>query len=260
MSAIAIDTSDNIVMGMTFGGSDDIDPGASVVNFTSSDPGDIGIIKYSPSATLVWSTLIPGSGVEYFRGISTNQNSEILITGEIFNSLDFDPTIGQYLVAPNAYIAKYSSQCNLMWAFSIVGEGDHVIEMPSGSIHWVGRMSICADFDPSINIQTFCPGYQSGNGMFVAEFLPPALSNNDAETIMNGITHYPNPTNNTLTISSLAVLEKIQIINIQGEVVAEYNCNSKEVVIDVSFMSDGLYFVSTTSATLSTCSRVVISH
>jgi len=260
VSAIAIDNSDNIIMGMTFGGTDDIDPGPAVVNFTSTDPGDIGLIKYSPTAGLLWSALLPGSGVEYFRGISTTPNSEILITGEIFNSLDFDPSVGQYIVAPNAFIAKYTSQCNLMWAFSIVGEGDHVTEMPSGSIHWVGRMSLCADFDPSANAQSFCPGYQSGNGVFAAKFLPAALLYNEVAPNKSGIETYPNPSNNSLTIACTSPMQKVEIRNIQGAMIREYSCNTNELSLDVSSFSAGVYIISATTETLTTCSRVLITH
>lgn len=258
VSAIAIDTSDNIVMGMTFGGTDDIDPGTAVFNFTSSDPGDIGLIKYSPTGALIWATLIPGSGVEYFRGITTNQNSEILITGEVFNSVDFDPGPGQWIVPPNAYIAKYSSQSNLIWAFSIVGEGDHITEMPSGSIHWVGRMSICADFDPTSNVQSFCPGYQSGNGVFAAKFLPSVLSSSEELLLANSTSCYPNPAEQSLTVNSAVPISNVEILNIQGALVYSQACNSKEQLIDISALSPGLYFVFTTTETGTSCTRLTV--
>jgi hypothetical protein len=220
------------------------------------------LIKYSPTGGLIWAQLIPGSGFEHVTGISINANSEILITGENFNSVDFDPGPGQWMVAPTAYLAKYSPQANLIWAFSSAGagSGDHAIEMPSGGIHWVGAMSWSADFDPSANVYLFTPGYLSGVGFFVAKYFPPGLSSGEEPDEAQTLTCYPNPAHHTITISCTSQMNKVEINNIQGALLSSYECNTKELLIDVSAFNPGLYFISTTTATGTSCSPLLVDH
>lgn len=257
VSFISIDTSDNIVLGMTFGGSADIDPGAGVYTFSSSDPGDIGMIKYSSAGTPIWAKCIAGSGVEYFEYITTNNNSEILITGEIINSVDFDPGPGQYNVAPHAYIAKYDAQGNLLWAFSATNsQADRIIETPDQSIYWVGKMSYVADFDPNSNIQ-FNPGFNS-YGVFVAKYSPPALA--VAEHTTKAISIYPNPAQEYITINSEEHLTGIEIRNACGEIIQTHTTCKKQVRVNVNMLSPGIYFVFAVSSTGTSCSPLVINR
>lgn len=257
-SAIAVDTADNIVMGMSFGGSADIDPGSSVVTFSATDPLDLAIIKYSPAGNLISSLLIPGSGVEYFYGISANGNSDIYITGMIMNTVDFDPGPGQWNVAPNGYIAKYSSQGSLIWAFSVAGLGDHALEMPSGSIHWVGSMSLCADFDPSSAILNFCPGYNSGSGIFAAKYIPGSLTDAGENPIVHEVRVFPNPAGQSISICSDRVINHITITDVRGTLIFDGEYNSATCRINTGNFEPGLYFISVqTEAGINTV-RVVI--
>jgi hypothetical protein len=257
-SAIAVDTADNIVMGMSFGGSADIDPGPSVVTFSATDPLDLAMIKYSPAGNLISSLLIPGSGVEYFYGISANGNSDIYITGMIMNTVDFDPGPGQWNVAPNGYIAKYSSQGSLIWAFSVAGLGDHALEMPSGSIHWVGSMSLCADFDPGSAILNFCPGYTSGSGIFAAKYIPGSLTGAGENPIVQEVRIFPNPAGQSLSISSEHVINHITITDVRGTLIFDREYNSTTCSVNTGSFEPGLYFISVqTDAGIKTV-RVVI--
>lgn len=242
-SSIAVDPSDNIIVGMTFGATDDIDPGPANYPFTPSDPGDLGLIKYSASGNLIWAQLIPGSGVEYFRGISTNASSDIYISGFMMNSVDFDPGPGQTVVAPNGFIAKYTSQCNLLWAFSIVGEGNHALEMPSGAIHWVGRMPLCADFDPSAAVQNLCPGYTSGNGIFVAKYLQPTVSIGNELLNTATLNVFPNPACDNISIVGQSTIISVEILNSIGASVLSQTYNSQSVIMDISSLDSGIYLV-----------------
>jgi hypothetical protein len=259
-SAIAIDATDNIVMGMSFGGSADIDPGPPVFTFAASDPLDLAIIKYSPAGNLVSSLLIPGSGVEYFYGISANVNSDVYITGMIMNSVDFDPGPGQWDVAPNGYIAKYSSQGGLIWAFSIAGLGDHALETPSGSIHWVGTMSLCADFDPSAAVLNFCPGYTGGTGIFAAKYVQGTLSVVDENPIINSVNVFPNPAGQTMSVSCNLMINYIEITDVRGARIFSAEYNSTNCSINTGTFEPGLYFIAVaTDAGISTV-RAVIEH
>ena len=63
----------------------------------------------------------------------------------------------------------------------------------------------------------------------------------------NDYVMYPNPTNGDLFISSKTTDTKhIAIINITGQVMSEYSDNGKEIKMDISNLSRGIYFVRVT--------------
>ena len=65
------------------------------------------------------------------------------------------------------------------------------------------------------------------------------LTNSIANYVM-----YPNPSNGELYVSSKTTDTKhIVIMNITGQIVAEYSDNSKEIKMDISNLSQGIYFV-----------------
>lgn len=71
------------------------------------------------------------------------------------------------------------------------------------------------------------------------------LSNGDFE-FNDGLSIYPNPTSNSITINSKnASISNITIFNISGKLLfSEVNINSETKSIDISYFSKGIYFVS----------------
>jgi hypothetical protein len=115
--------------------------------------------------------------------------------------------------------------------------------MPSGAIHWVGRMPLCADFDPSASIQMLCPGYTSGNGIFVAKYLPPALSIGNELQDQTTFNIYPNPASDNISIVSQSTIFSVEINNATGASVLSTSCNSPSVIVDVSSLDSGIYLI-----------------
>ncbi len=62
-------------------------------------------------------------------------------------------------------------------------------------------------------------------------------------SIENRLNIFPNPANNLLVIENLTKNEKYEIIHIMGEIVKQGICNGNKISIDVSDLSNGLYFV-----------------
>jgi endonuclease I len=59
----------------------------------------------------------------------------------------------------------------------------------------------------------------------------------------NQISVYPNPTQNTITVSNININDKISIINYLGQNILNLNAKSENQIIDLSKQSEGIYFV-----------------
>jgi hypothetical protein len=68
---------------------------------------------------------------------------------------------------------------------------------------------------------------------------------NEIDKKLNNIKIYPNPTKGNFTLTSSQQLSKVEIINTLGETIYMSKINSKQVEIDLSDRSEGIYFVRT---------------
>jgi len=95
-------------------------------------------------------------------------------------------------------------------------------------------------------------GSQNGNSFWTTEDL---LSTKD-NVFFKGFKIYPNPTTNHFFITNNTVLSSVKIINLTGQLVKKTNHNLNE--IDVSDLSNGLYFIELTSNKQKGVKRLVI--
>lgn len=72
------------------------------------------------------------------------------------------------------------------------------------------------------------------------EYPTPVLLNEKENDV--AISVYPNPTNDFITIA-FPVKGMIEISDSKGQVIKKYNCNSKEIKIDIKNLSSGTYFI-----------------
>ena len=116
------------------------------------------LAKYSPAGSVLWAARIGGIGSDYARGISTDTNNNILVSG-YYNSnpltvYDANGSVGATLVNSGYYdtfLAKYSPDGSVLWAARIGGTGDD------------GGNSISTDANNNILVT----GYYSSNPLTV---------------------------------------------------------------------------------------------
>jgi len=92
--------------------------------------GDAFLAKFSSSGNLLWATYFGGGGEENGVGIAIDKSNNIYITGNTTSSSDI-ATSNAYQTSfagggPNgdAFLAKFSSSGNLLWATYFGGNGD----------------------------------------------------------------------------------------------------------------------------------------
>lgn len=146
-AAIAVDPAGNQYLTGYFDGTIDFDPDpfdtftlTSQVNST-----DIFVCKLSTDGALVWAKQFQGNqphfgGVGY--DIAVNGLGEVYSTGTIGGSVDFDPGIADFFLAPSvpdkteSYISKLDAQGNFSWAKAMgPGEGKALAVNAQGQVY-----------------------------------------------------------------------------------------------------------------------------
>ncbi len=60
---------------------------------------------------------------------------------------------------------------------------------------------------------------------------------------MAGLTSYPNPVENTFTITNSAIINNVEVYSLLGQKIVTKSANSETVVIDLSHLAEGTYIV-----------------
>ena len=153
--AIAVDSSgDTYVLG-TFGIQASFgagEPNATVLTSAGAVASqDIFLAKYAPDGSLLWALGIgginPGSGgdagTDLAGGVAVDDSGDVYITGTLFRFTTYaDLGNGVVLEAPGAFVAKFDSDGNALWATAFntteQGQGHAVAVRTDGSVYVAG--------------------------------------------------------------------------------------------------------------------------
>lgn len=156
---LVVDASGNVYTVGYFLNSIDIDPGPGTTTLTSAGGTDIFLIKYNSSGALVWGYGFGSTANDYGYGIALDNSGNVVITGSIRGTVDFDPTAGTLTLNSGSigndgiFIAKYSSAgvvgniCHVGAANNDIGYG--VAVDASNNIYVTGVFNGTVDFDPA---------------------------------------------------------------------------------------------------------------
>lgn len=154
---IGTDGSDNIYTSGNFSGTADFDPGEGIYNLSSNEGvNDIFISKTDASGIFQWAKVITGSSIHKVNSMSVDENGNIYLSGEFYNTIDFDPGPGELLLtAENDYdcfVLKLDDSGNLLWGHSFGGEGNDlalsITHDNDGYVYLCGQFTASVDFDP----------------------------------------------------------------------------------------------------------------
>ncbi|MBK7311024.1 MAG: hypothetical protein KBG47_08670 [Bacteroidia bacterium] len=165
----------------------DFDPSSSTANLiTATNDGndvDIFLAKYDVNGNYVWAKNMLGNSVsnDIGRAITLDGNSGVLITGQLYNTSDFDPSSAvNNLVASSGssfFVGKYDlSSCNLLYGFSAqetVGgtdNGKRIKKDAAGNVYTMGNFIGTVDFDPSAVTATLSSPVT--DGIFITKYDP----------------------------------------------------------------------------------------
>lgn len=176
--AITIDNQDNVIITGDFNGTVDFDPSPSISNLISSGVPTPFIAKYDNTGNYLWAfemkgVMAGGTGNE----LDVDEMGNIYVTGFFNGTVDFDPSNVTNNLSSNgalidAFVAKYDSNGNYLWAFSIgdnnMDRGNDIKVDRNNNIYVTGSIIGGADFDPGPN-SAYIPG-AGGNDIFIASY------------------------------------------------------------------------------------------
>ncbi len=128
---IAIDPNGNVLIGGSFRGTVDLNPGAGV--FTVATPAqEAFLIKLNSDGEFIWAKNWGGNGStakNTVYSIAFDSSANIIIGGSFEGSNDLNPGTGTFSVTPNgtgdAYILKLESGGEFEWALAFGGETNY---------------------------------------------------------------------------------------------------------------------------------------
>jgi hypothetical protein len=152
---IVTDNAGNIYLTGSYSGTVDFDPSTGVSNLTAVGANDIFIVKMDSSGVLIWVKSIGGSNNDMCWGLTTDNNNNVLLTGQFVGTADFDPSTNNFnLTAQGAdiFICKLSYDGDFVWAKKIGGisgdVGNSIICDSSNNVYVTGSFLSTVDFDP----------------------------------------------------------------------------------------------------------------
>ena len=114
--ALAIDTSNNVILGGVFQGTANFGCG----NLVSIGGDDVFLAKFNSAGTCQWSKRAGGNyvfpGFDALKGVALDSADNIAIAGWFSNTADFDGTQLVSAGSTDAYAAKYLANGTLSWA------------------------------------------------------------------------------------------------------------------------------------------------
>ncbi len=157
---ITIDDWGNVYTTGGFDGTCDFDPGAGTYNLTSASSVDAFVLKLNSNGDLKWAAKAGATGYDWGRGVITDNNGNVYISGTYMSSPDMNPGPGFYYLQLignlDVFVWKLDSAGGFQWAHGMGGpEEDRGmdIEMDDlGNIIITGSFEDTADIDPTAGI------------------------------------------------------------------------------------------------------------
>lgn len=155
-NAVTPDPSGGVYITGTFEGTVDFDPGTGVHNLTTSLGNELFLLNLDASGNFVWAIQTEGVLDIYANSMALDASGNILMTGNFQGSVDMDGGTGSLILttagAEDAFVAKYDSSGNLIWAKNIGGTafdyGFSIAVDASGNSYTTGSFRETVDFDP----------------------------------------------------------------------------------------------------------------
>ncbi|MEM8891813.1 MAG: SBBP repeat-containing protein, partial [Bacteroidota bacterium] len=156
-----IDDWGNVYLAGLFSGTIDIDPGPNTVNLTSASASknDIFLVKLDPNGNFKWATQTGGSQDDRVASLTSDQQGNLYMTGNMYGSVDFDPGAGTFTLVGDpmgdAFIQKLDSSGNFVWAKEIGNTNFDGIN--ASVVDRLGNLILSGSFVGSLDIDPGVP-------------------------------------------------------------------------------------------------------
>ncbi|MFA4851901.1 MAG: SBBP repeat-containing protein [Bacteroidales bacterium] len=235
----------------------------SVITFGDTTLSNIGgslnifIAKCDSSGNVLWARNIQGHDWDIGKSC-TDKNDNAYLAGFFFNdTITFDNnTFLTNAGGSDIFIAKYDSNGNVIWAKSV------------GGVNIDGVSSITSDMNGNIFV----------TGAFFSDFITfggTTLSNVGGADVFlaklgssigiceirseNSVVVFPNPTNNSFTLSVPPATKQIHILNSLGQIV-QRKIVDRQTSLNFEIKENGIYFIQITTEKQTLTKKIIVTN
>jgi hypothetical protein len=153
---IAVDSYGDVFNTGYYRGTVDFNPGPGTEEYISNGENDIYLTKLSSNGDFLWAYSIGGIRWDSGQGIALDEYSDIYITGNYNDIVDFEPGPGvkEHISSgkSDAFLCKFGSLGDFQWALTWGGENEDWVNGiavdSNGDVYVIGAFKDSADFDP----------------------------------------------------------------------------------------------------------------
>jgi hypothetical protein len=235
--------------------------GTTSLNSTGND--EIFIAKLDASGNHQWARKAGGSGYDQGYGICTDAAGNVYTTGAYDSVATFGTTTLTSAGSWDVFVSKYDASGNFNWVLSGGSTASNTFERDIGySIKPDGAQNLYAA-GIIRNTATFGSSVITSNGIqdvFVTKIS--LLTSTKEISDESSLIIFPNPVSNKFAISNgQKAINRIEIYDVIGLQVLSLKKNfdgMNEILIDVSHLKPGTYFLRLISANESITGKIVI--
>jgi len=158
-SDVIVSSTDEIFVCGRFAETVDFDPGNGVTQIDSNGTYDGFLSKFDSNGNFLWVKTWGGDGHEMVVAMAIDDTDCLYITGFYDDEFDADPSPNEFILPLHgfydAYISKFDSNGNFLWAVSWGGSGmeqPHDIDVAGSNLYVIGNFENSVDFDPTGNV------------------------------------------------------------------------------------------------------------
>ncbi|MBL7911606.1 MAG: SBBP repeat-containing protein [Bacteroidia bacterium] len=282
--SITTDLMNNVYFTGYFENVCDFDPGVGTFTLASAGQSDIFISKLDANGNFVFADRIGAGLSDKGNSVQVDAVGNVYTVGEfIGNGIDFDTGVGSYTLASGANMGAFiHKMCMVPSAPSnITPLANQLICAPNNSttlqVNGLGTINWYASPTSTLSLATgtafTTPTLAVGSYTYYAEAITCSTSisrtaisftvstcagiENAFQENLNTIKIFPNPVSNTLNIEAKYPIDKVIISDILGKQIILIDSTIEQTQIDVSGLSQGVYFVTVMSRSESHVAKII---
>lgn len=226
-SELGIDHEGNILFSGYHKGTVDFDFGDDTHEYTTGVGGSLFVLKVDQASEFIWCQHINVNDDPGPVPLTLDDLDNILLTGELNGSVDFDPGLGSFVLSSlggqDVFILKLASNGEFEWAKLIGGTGPNIGKSiathGTENVYVTGSSKGVIDFDPGEDEVLYDAGGAT-TAAFVLKLGAYDLGLEKPGSSRNLLVVYPNPSNGLVNID-LTGLENasIEVFDFSGKLV-----------------------------------------
>lgn len=175
LQSIAIDSSNNVVIGGSFSGTVDFDPTGGTDNHVSGGSTDAFVTKLTSAGAYVYTLTFGSTSNDGLHAVAVDSSDNIIYGGYFQDTVDFDPTGGtdnRVAVGNDSFLGKISGAASPVYAFTkTFGNGSGGAELFNIAIDSSNNIVTAGNFYDSVDFDTDNSGGDLTSVGVVANFV-----------------------------------------------------------------------------------------